>query len=440
MQPQGVQYYAASVPPTTAVGEFQVQTAPYDASVGHTAGALLNMTIKSGTNQLHGEAHEWFRNRALDAPNIFQNRTNTKLPVYQDNRFGFAAGGPVVIPKLYDGRNKTFFFNAFEKNIFGVPQTFVTTVPRADVRNGDLSYLLKLGPAYQIYDPFSTTTGANGQITRSPIPGNIIAPSRINPVAKNILDLYPLPNQPGNPDGTSNWVNADTSRQRSWTDFARVDHAFSEKNRLFVRLNKDYWQSQANRTYSNSADGVLVKRQNRGLVLDDVHVFSPSFLVNLRYGLTRQLYGEQRLSQGFDLTSLGFSAAVKGLLRNPDEGTVPRLSLSPFGSIGAINEGDGIHNILTHSMVANAVKQHGSHALKWGIDFRVYLVNHDRHSDDNSPFLSYNASLATGPTITSPRSDSGRPDRHIPARDSTRVDDAQRELCGIGKIHRSLLS
>jgi hypothetical protein len=68
MQPQDTQYYAASVPPTTAVGEFRVQTAAYDASVGHTAGALLNMTIKSGTNQLHGEAHEWFRNRALDAP------------------------------------------------------------------------------------------------------------------------------------------------------------------------------------------------------------------------------------------------------------------------------------------------------------------------------------------------------------------------------------
>ena len=358
-------------------------------------GALLNMTIKSGTNQLHGEAHEWFRNRALDAPNIFQNRTNTKLPVYQDNRFGASGGGPVFIPKLYNGKNKTFWFHAFEENIFGVPQTFVTAVPNAGARNGDLSYLAKLGTTYQIYDPFTATLGSDGRVTRQAFPNNVIDPSRINPIARKIMALWPSPNQAGNTDGTNTWVNADTSRQKSWTNFSRVDHNFSEKNRLFVRFNKDFWRSQANRTYSNSYDGVLVKRANTGAVLDDVLVLSPSLLVNVRYGLTRQFYGESRLSEGFDLSGVGFSNSLIGLVRDPKAATVPRVILSPYGTLSNINEGDGVHNILTHSLAGNVTKSHGSHSIRTGVDFRFYTENHDRHPDDAAPVFSFDGSYTS---------------------------------------------
>ena len=408
MQAQGVQYYAASVPPTTAVQEFRVQTMAVDASVGHTVGALLNMTIKNGTNQLHGEAHEWFRNRALDAPNIFQNRTKTRLPVYQDNRFGASAGGPVFIPKLYNGKNKTFWFHAFEENIFGVPQTFVTAVPNASARNGDLSYLAKIGSTYQIYDPFTATLGSDGRITRQPFPNAVIDPSRINPIAKKIMSLWPLPNQPGNADGTNTWVNADTSKQKSWTNFSRVDHNFSERNRIFVRFNKDYWQSQANRTYSNAYDGVLVKRANTGAVLDDVLVLSPSLLVNWHYGLTRQFYGESRLSQGFDLSSVGFSQSLIGLVRDPTSATVPRVILSPYGTLSNINEGDGVHNILTHSLAGNVTKTVGAHSIRTGVDFRFYTENHDRHPDDAAPVFSFNGSYASASSASAAPTSGGQ--------------------------------
>ena len=187
-QAQGTSGRVGFIPPQTAVGEFKVQTAPYDASVGHTIGSLVNVSTRSGTNALHGELYYWARNSAFDAPNIFQNRAGQKRPVYQDNRWGGWAGGPAI-------RNKTFWFYNYETNTFGVPQSFVNTVPTPGMRRGDLSELLALGTTYQVYDPRSTTPAANGVFSRTPIPGNIIPASRLDPVAQNILKFWPEPNQ-----------------------------------------------------------------------------------------------------------------------------------------------------------------------------------------------------------------------------------------------------
>ena len=130
-------------PPQTSIAEFKVQTASFDAAAGFSLGSNVNVTTKSGTNQIHGEFHEWFRHSKLDAPTIFQNRTGQKLPLYQDNRFGASAGGPLSIPKVYSGKNRTFFFYAFEANLFGDPNGSQTvTTPTAEMRSGDLSPLL----------------------------------------------------------------------------------------------------------------------------------------------------------------------------------------------------------------------------------------------------------------------------------------------------------
>ena len=153
-------------PPAMSITEFKVQTASYDASIGNTIGATVNVSTKGGTNQLHGEFHEWLRNSAFDTKNIFQNRSGQSLPVYQDNRFGNSLGGPVYIPKLYNGKNKTFWFYSWEANLFGNPQSYTTTVPTEKMRTGDLSEYLALGANYQVYDPFSTAT-APGEIGRA---------------------------------------------------------------------------------------------------------------------------------------------------------------------------------------------------------------------------------------------------------------------------------
>src|SRR5919206_942316 len=102
----GTQPRVAFSPPQTSIAEFKVQTSAFDATVGHTLGSVVNLSTKGGTNAFHGEAHEWLRHSMFDAPTIFQNRAGQKLAVYQDNRYGLSGGGPVIIPHVYDGRNK----------------------------------------------------------------------------------------------------------------------------------------------------------------------------------------------------------------------------------------------------------------------------------------------------------------------------------------------
>ncbi len=156
-QAEGGSVRVGFIPPSDAVLEFKVQTASFDASVGHTVGALVNVTTKGGGNDLHGEAHWWVRNRVFDTPNLFQNRSGQKPAVYQDNRYGLTVGGPVVLPRLYNGKNKTFWFYGWDANKFGVPQTFISTVPTDAMRKGDLSALLR--GAWRLFQPH----GVSGQ-------------------------------------------------------------------------------------------------------------------------------------------------------------------------------------------------------------------------------------------------------------------------------------
>ncbi|MCL5743177.1 MAG: hypothetical protein M1541_04490, partial [Acidobacteria bacterium] len=118
----------------------KMQTTAYDASVGHTMGAVINVSTASGGNELHGEAHYVLRHRALDAPNFFNNKNGTKLGVYQDHRQGGSIGGPLVLPHLSDGKNRTFWFYVFEDNRFGVPIQNTATVPTAAERAGEWGY------------------------------------------------------------------------------------------------------------------------------------------------------------------------------------------------------------------------------------------------------------------------------------------------------------
>src|ERR1017187_7283181 len=137
-----------------AVEEMKIQTNVYDATQGHTSGAVFNMVSRSGTNELHGEAHYQFYPSSLAAENPF-NRNYVYYNSADQKRYGFSLGGPVILPKLYNGRNKTFWFFTMEKHPFKTPSSNISTVPTAAERKGDFSALLALGTQYQIYDPLS---------------------------------------------------------------------------------------------------------------------------------------------------------------------------------------------------------------------------------------------------------------------------------------------
>lgn len=388
-QAQGTSGRVGFIPPQTAVGEFKVQTAPFDASVGHTIGSLVNVSTRSGTNNLHGELYWWMRNSAFDAPNLFQNRAGQKIPVYQDNRWGGWASGPIV-------KNKTFWFYNYEGNKFGVPQSFVNTVPTALMRRGDLSELRALGANYQVYDPFSTTPAPNGRFQRTPIPNNVIPASRLDPVALNIMKFWPEPNQAGTSEGRNNHFRTTKALEETWVHLVRVDHAFSQNHRAFVRLSTDFWQEDKNRVFTTGANGIILNRQNKGMTLDDVYVFSPTFLMNVRYGLTYANFTEKSISQGFDLASLGFSSRLTGLI-DRNRARFPNVQVGSFTQLANWETGDGGNYSTVHSTGATFTKLSGSHSFRFGADFRVYRENQGRFPIDVAPQLAYGSTYTRGP-------------------------------------------
>lgn len=398
----GTQPRVAFSPPQTAINEFKIKTTSFDAMQGATLGSVVNVNTKGGTNSLHGELHYWFRHSKLDTKTIFQNRQGLGLPIYQDNRYGGSLGGPVTLPKLYDGHNRTFWFFAYEGNKFGDPNAGqgLQTVPTAAERRGDLSGLLALGPAYQVYDPATTVALANGRFQRQPFPRNVIPANRLDPVALRILDYFPAPNAAGTSEGRQNYFRPTKAIEDYWTTIARFDHAFSERFRTFVRVHRDYWQEDKNRIFPNISTGLILNRINRGIALDNVFVISPSFLLNLRYGITQQEFPEQRVSRGFDLTSLGFSSQLASSV-NPSLATFPRVNVQPWSILSNWESGDGATSSIIHNPVAALTYLRGKHSMSFGGDFRFIREFRNRYPADVSPDLNFNASFTNGPFNTS---------------------------------------
>jgi hypothetical protein len=248
----GHQQSHESAPPEDSIQEMKVITTSYSAQYGHTSGGFIEYTSKSGTNTLHGSAYEYFANDVLNARGFFGQAPLKKTPV-KNNNFGFTAGGPVVIPKIYNGRNKTFFFMNFDWTRFrsGVLPGFGNTTPTDAFKAGDFSSLLTTNQiatdalgrpifAGEIFDP-STTRQVGGVPVRDPFPGNIIPandPLR-SAVAAKIAALMVHPDRPGNafnvagnPAGDQTWLlNART------IEF-RVDHSFTPNFRMSESF---YW-------------------------------------------------------------------------------------------------------------------------------------------------------------------------------------------------------
>ena len=240
----------AYAPPAVSVQEFRVQTATYDASMGNTPGAVVNVMTKAGTSGFHGDLQYKFRSSQLDGESIFDQRAGFAKKEYSDHLYAAALGGPIR-------QNKTFFFVAFEGNNYGVPRSQgAITVPTEKMRNGDFSDLLKLGPQYQIYDPATIRPDPSnpGRFIRSPLPGNIIPANRIDPVAKKIVDYWDLPNVSGTADGRDNvQVPNFVEEQTNYTVTSRFDHNFSDKHRMYARLSWSWWQNVKDDFYGNEA-------------------------------------------------------------------------------------------------------------------------------------------------------------------------------------------
>jgi hypothetical protein len=396
--------------PENAVSEFKVQTASFDASVGHTPGAVLNTMSKAGTNGYHGELHEWIINAALDANTFFQNASGGAKPGYQDNRYGASLGGPVWIPKVYRGKGKTFFFFGWEGNQWGKPTTDVGTVPTAAEKRGDFSALLALGSQYQIYNPLTTVPAANGRFSRQPFSENMIPETMIDRVAKAIESYYASPNTSGNAAGLNNY----TRNSKDIFDYnvyvGRLDHHFSDTNRFFLRLNRDGYYETDHSFYNNASGGLNLVRINRGSAMDDVIVLSSRSILDLRYGITQEETPEFRPSKGFNLSTLNFSPGFLALL-NPQTQTFPQVIFNTktptnrctgactgtFNGFGGFNNGDGTLTGFIHDWNATMSTLLGNHSLRYGGDFRLYRSFGFFGGFDVSPELTFLPTYTNGP-------------------------------------------
>ena len=184
----------AYVPPVDAVQEFKIQTNSYDAQYGKTAGGIVNVSLKSGTNQFHGSVYEFARRNAWDANSFQNNAKGAPREGHFLDQYGFSASGPLMFPKLYDGRNRSFFLITYEGYREGTPQPLTLSVPSMEMRDGDFSKLTDpQGRPIIIYDPF-TGRDVKGAWVRDAFPGNRIPANRINGIARNVAKYYPQPN------------------------------------------------------------------------------------------------------------------------------------------------------------------------------------------------------------------------------------------------------
>lgn len=310
------------LPPMDSVQEFRVETNAYDASIGRQSGATINMTTRSGGKAYHGVLYEYNQNNFANA-RIWGDKTGAPNPVHY-NEFGETFGGPVWIPKLYNGKKKTFFFVSYDKTISRGPELQLRSVPTALERKGDFSqtYTTQLVNGqrvkYQqhIYNPFTADPKTGN---RQEFPGAIIPTNLLDPVAQAILKFVPLPNQPS--DGTSNTSNDYSDLAVNSASFpelsVRVDQNWNNNHHSFVMVGYSNLNQQQPNHFHNIATGQYLGRTAERLALDHVWTMGANRVLDVRANVTRFYTPNYYNGAGYDPTQLGMPASFVKELQKP---------------------------------------------------------------------------------------------------------------------------
>jgi len=366
-------------PPQDAVQEVFVKAFDNDAAYGHTAAGTANQVLKTGTNSFHGSMWEFTQASALDAVNFFTNRSGSVVPVTHYNQYGLTAGGPVWIPKVYNGKNKLFWFFAWENladaqpnnSTLGSSTSNFTTVPTDAERNGNFS-----GLNYTLYNPF--TAVLNGTtVTRQPFPGNMIPMSLINPIAQAYLKFYPEPNTaPQGANGFENYVSNFLSTDTYDNELGRMDYNMTDRSHVFFDIRHNDRVQAKNNYFNNVSTGTDLARENWGASVDEVYTLNATTVINARLNFTRMNEVHYEPSEGFDPTSLGFPSYIASTSRYL---VMPYIQ---FGSCGSQTSfqclGDNSASrdpSQSFQFFGDVVKVKGNHIFKFGLDARQYRLN-----------------------------------------------------------------
>lgn len=372
----------ALIPTQDSLQEFRVMTNNLPPEYGRLAGGAVQFRTKSGTNSLHGTAYEYLRNKVLNANTFFGKQANLPNPAFTQNQFGFNVGGPLYIPHVYDGRNKTFFFVNWEGFALRQGVTYKQTVPTAAELSGDLS-----DQGTPIYDPL-TTCGAPGappcapgepQYNRVQFPGAVIPASRLNPTSVAYLKtFFPAPNVPGAAPGTPNYVTNGSSGGNNYETVVHIDQNVSSKQHISARYTN--WMN--NNLATVAFNGICEDRcgetfTTHDFVLADDYAFSSKTMLDLRISYLRFVYSRAPLVNSFDLTSIGQPAALQSQVEYPGPPVMVITGYDPQGIFGSQGADSTIHNATDDDRISgNLTHIIGNHTLSFGGEFLRATFNY----------------------------------------------------------------
>jgi hypothetical protein len=398
----------ALVPTQDSLGEFKVDTNDLTADYGHLAGGAIQFSTKSGSNAIHGAAWEYLRNKVLDANTWWNNygnpnptgtgRTPIARGAFSQNQFGANFGGPVFIPHVYDGHNKTFFFVNWEGFYLRQGASSTQTVPTAAEVAGDLSGIPQVnGVTPQIYDPLTTCLNPNGCTDslhgtnygdRLPIPNNDLtkAPvAKLNPVSQAYINKFYPVSKVGTNSGTSNFTGNYGIGGQNFETVAHVDHNFSDKQHLSVRYT---WWKNTNLPQDPLGTGMCQDRCSEifkvnNFVIGDTYTFNPTTILDLRLSYLRFEYNRVALLTSYKPSDIG--QLVGDGSSTPEYPGPMMISIGTFDQQNTFGSGGGDSTIVNASdndrIAGNLTKIMGKHTFKLGGEYLRATFNYSQSNN-----------------------------------------------------------
>ncbi len=393
-------YMNRLTPALDAVEEFRIDTAAFKAEESHASGGMITLITKSGTNEFHGSLFDYYQSQRLDANTWLNNKNGAKKAIYHRNDFGGNAGGPILLPKLYNGKNRTYFHFSYEG--YRQPATAGVgelTVATAAMKAGDFSNWKKSnGTLIPIYDPVTTMSNPAGGFTRAVFAGNLIPASRISPIARNIMKYMPDPNvtnalqlygsEVRNLKTTGNAPQKTIENAFS----TKLDHNFGVKNRLaatFTRngtwvdaawaKDKDNWNNWGARLPFPLTGRTYVKGgeyYGHVLRINDTHLITPTLINNVTLGYHRLYHPEP------DVTAVpsgqNWGDKIGGIKNNPNYSNQMLsvlFSTDNWYGWDSTKDYQEYHNIYGIDEDLSWIK--GSHSFKFGYGYQIIKLNRD---------------------------------------------------------------
>jgi Carboxypeptidase regulatory-like domain len=387
------------IPTQDSIQEFKVQTSNLGPEWGKFAGGVINLSTKSGTNSIHGEAYEYLRNKIFNANDFFLNAAGISRPPWVQNQFGANAGGPLNFPHS-SARNKTFWFLSWEDFRLRTGEPFTATVPDSKEAKGDFSEICKTGftggicndrgvdssgkpiVVDQIYDPCAGQVNAQGACpgstaTPTPFLNNNIPPNRINPTSAKLLNLWPAPNNAN--AMTNNFTTAANTGGDQQEVVARVDQNLTNRQRLFLRFS--YWHV-LDLPIDPLGSGLCADRcaedyHSYATTVGYAYGITPTTVLNFNAGVTRFLYNRSPKDSGFDLTTIGwpasYNASVPAEMRTP-----PTPCVANFADNIMCTQGQSfIQDRNTQFNLSPSLSMlRGHHQFQFGFQFEVGRDNY----------------------------------------------------------------